>query len=597
MDNKRNLNEFKSVKEFYEYKKKEIENKYNQYLNGYFTEVLDNGKVVHHAPLVNAPGPNVRDSEPPKNDDYIDIFTMQNDSEKVSRLHRLYSNEGIVYRFNRGIVLIGKDGKRIEDIFDRTTKHHANRLFEIARDDFGVTVNFNGTASDIFCGIEAGDNGLISILYEGNNAMIFIPEELSIEQIDVILDEINPRKNFIFSVARTFDKYAENLTYEDVFQYFNGLKKEKVRIKQQEEEKQKENIKMSKEEYIYSLDKFLKENNINLNDYCNGIALMYRNNQSENIPDFEKQNPFVTKNDINILINSKNKNITQYYADAMAKVINLNLSKMVEKSTSKQKENNKNNKKMQDIKYIITVLNYIKENNMTISDYYKKIAFIYRNNQKNIPEFEKNNPFITENDIKLLSKSDNERIGYYFSETMTKIIKSYIKEAKEYNNSNKHKQKNDSKQKNKNSTNNINSNAIPFEICDDLDGYAVIKNENDIDIYTYSANEKSILRNRVTYSSSIYNLEAGYYVSIDDFLNEIRKYTTTKGTVLVDENEHEVSIDEVKNALRNICIKRGGIRQMNHEGKKNNNYYINRNHLRNYLKKYKIKNIEKVKSY
>ncbi len=74
-------------------------------------------------------------------------------------------------------------------------------------------------------------------------------------------------------------------------------------------------------------------------------------------------------------------------------------------------------------RYLETLLKHVEDSNITIYDYYVEVADHYRNNEEGlIPDFEKNNPFIRVEDLKLLVDSKDERISLYFAMTLSKTV-------------------------------------------------------------------------------------------------------------------------------------------------------------------------------
>ena len=51
-----------------------------------------------------------------------------------------------------------------------------------------------------------------------------------------------------------------------------------------------------------------------------------REENTENLPEFERENPFISEGDINLLLTSDDSMIDTYFANAMMGVIGLNIS-------------------------------------------------------------------------------------------------------------------------------------------------------------------------------------------------------------------------------------------------------------------------------
>lgn len=533
MDNKYeklSLKNFKGISDYFEYQKNSYKEKlkndipsnraarYEKKYDDFNYNTLDNGVEYIHidvpeydysaGPVLEVKeysvGPDGSVREEIEEVDINDIFVVSDEeARRAAELQRLYNTNGITYRFNRGISVIGKDGKKIEDVFDGTNKHHATSLVRIAKEDFNIEVTFSGIASDIASAVEAGDKGLTSMFYEGNGCMIFIPEDLTVETIDAMIEEIEPRDDFIFTIVRTFDKFRENLTADQLLEFLRKLKATKEKQQEQTpEQPREENDKLSVNEYINKLLKFLEENNMSLLEYYRNIGRIYKTKEESYLPDFEKQNPFIDENDIKLLVESEDNMIIEYFARAMFKVVNLNI--------------------IEDKKQHVTT------------------SGEYTGNPEQKKEEENN--------------TSDELISM-IQETEEEIIED-----------------------------------ISFDNLDDLDGYVVINDDNNINIYTYSKEDKTVLNDRVTYNAKEFNLKEGYYVSIDQFLASISEKYSDGNISFVTDDGTEKNLDVIAGELSDFCIDQGGISQ---EIDEQENLFINRRDLRSFMNKYKVKYTKK----
>lgn len=527
MDNKYrklSLKDFKGISDYFEYQKNSYEEKlksnisndkeeYEKKYDDFTYNNIDKGvKYIQ----INVPksdyraGPSLEVLEynntlDEANDevDIKDIFIVSDEeARKAAELQRLYNINGITYRFNRGITVIGKDGKKVEDVFDGTSKHHATSLVRIAEEDFNTEVSFSGIAADIASAVEAGDKGLTSMFYEGNGCMIFIPEDLTVETIDAMIEEIEPRNDFIFTVVRTFDKFRENLTANQLLEFLRKLKATKEKQQEQVvEPPREEKNKLSINEYINKLLKFIEENNISLLDYYKNIGRIYKTREESYLPEFEKQNPFIDENDIRLLVESEDNMMIEYFARAMFKVINLNIinDKKQHVTTSEKYTRNPEQKKEEENKTSDELISMIHETEEIIED-------------------------------------------------------------------------------------------ISIDNLDNLDGYVVINDDSNINIYTYSKEDRTVLNDRVTYSAEEFNLKEGYYVSIDKFLASISEKYPEGSISFVTDDGTEKNLDVIAGELSDFCIDQGGISQ---EIDEQENLFINRRDLRSFMNKYKVKYTKK----
>ena len=81
---------------------------------------------------------------------------------------------------------------------------------------------------------------------------------------------------------------------------------------------------MNKQDYIKNLKEFVAEKGISIYDYFYAFATVMRSEGDFIIPEFEMQNPFLTARDIQLLLESKEDRIEEYYARVMTRVIELN---------------------------------------------------------------------------------------------------------------------------------------------------------------------------------------------------------------------------------------------------------------------------------
>ena len=376
---------------------------------------------------------------------------------KTQRLNRLYGDNGVVYRFNRGFVLIDQDGRKQEEILDfDSSLHHSPELLRMAREDFGINLNPN-PSSEFEEYMEATSNGLIVILYESSSCQIFLPPNITEEQVDQIISEVEPR-DFVYDIVSgtSFDDavFGESLSRDDVLDFLRGLKE---KFKEDEIEENNDDVLTSRNTYVNELLAYISANGITLNDYFTRLAENLRSGNTSAIPEFESKNPFLTQDDIARLLDSKDDRIVEYFAHAMTGVIELNLNqakidqedKKDEELDRSQKEGPKeelNGDHKEDINdeelereiqeaYIKLLMSYIKKKDISLEEYYRLLATKLRSGDVySIPRFEGINPFLSEDDIKRLLDEKDERIVDYFAHTMSRVIELNLENVNDLNN-------------------------------------------------------------------------------------------------------------------------------------------------------------------
>ena len=112
----------------------------------------------------------------------------------------------------------------------------------------------------------------------------------------------------------------------------------------------------------------------------------------------------ISEDDASRIIDEQNNNYSPYNVEVESA-----------SSIESQKETNED--------YINALIQYTTENNISIFHYYVDLGNNYRNNNNYEPSgFEKNNPFIKEEDIRLLRQSNEKHIELFFAKTMSKVI-------------------------------------------------------------------------------------------------------------------------------------------------------------------------------
>ena len=501
--------------------------------------------IIDNQPLDEAPGPNLTPEEEIK-----DIFAVKiDDPRRLARLRILYDNKGVVYRFNRGISVIGPDGRKIDEIFDRTPNHHTPTLARIAKDEFGIDVLYDSIHPALFeTAIDARNKGITALCFEGGSCSIYLPDDVTVEIIDKMLEEIEPRKNFVFICIMSLDKMVD-VTWEEITRYLKGLRAKKEREEAQKEKLPEEEIipqekvtNTSINEYINAVLSYIDAKNISLLEYYRIVGRQHRVRDVSSLPEFEQENPIIDENDIRLLQERKDDKIVEYFARAMFKLINKYVAKdyknrvtiegkytgypNYEKPSNKeqQKQTKQQNQPKQPISidkiskedYIKEVLKFISEKNINLMDYYRNVGSQHRVGEADkLPYFELRNPFLDEHDIKLLKDRKDDKIVEYFARAMFKVVNINIERIKHQNHKSNPEEKKtisqdteerDIKKQNSQKRNPNDliemfkkektheysiTEEISFDNLDEYDGYVTIRDGENINIYTYNKDKKT----------------------------------------------------------------------------------------------------------
>lgn len=500
-----------------------------------------------------------------------------------SKLPWMVGKRGNYLDFFRGLIMYDKDGNEIVDIFDGTNKHHGPRIYEIARD------NFNTPIIDEQLPMQnaerANNEGITVLLLEGTTMQIYLPEKMSRKTIEEILRQLAKRQNYEFFMAingsvASIPNYNElgleegQWSYDKLVEFFNAklkeLGQEEINAEELQREQERKAELYERYTYISALLKYLMDNEITIDDYYRQLANEYRNNLELTAREVERLNPFLTAEDIRLLIESNDENIVEYFTSAMRKIVELNLEMLKEKqqddedtNTNDQEDEKEEETKEEKLppltgeEYINILLNYVNENHITIEDYYRNLALSYINDKEPVvEEFERRNPFLTEEDIERLVTSEDSQMPNYFANTMSRVIQLNLEEML----AKKKQSGKTTDEEDETLTRDDIKDAIddeldkeideedikdaideeldeveeyknhiedmPFDILDDLNGFGVIKESDKTNIYTYDAKDKDSLANRRVYQNV--NIKSGYYVNIMQFMNRILDSITDK---------------------------------------------------------------------
>lgn len=522
---------------------------------------------------------------------------------KTQLLGRLYGDNGTIYRFNRGFVIVDQDGRKQEEILDYDSRlHHSPEILRMSREDFGVNLNPN-PESEIAEYMEATSNGLILILFESSACQIFLPPNITEAQIDQIISEVEPR-DFVYDLVAGTSvddaKFGESLSREDVLSFLRRLK-DSFKEKDEEKEEVNEEVLAARYSYIRDLLKFTSENGISINQYYTMLGEAIKKGDITGIPEFESTNPFLTADDIIRLINSEDERIVEYFANTMNGVIKLNMEEM-SKTNNDNLENN-GNIDINPETYIRSLLAYIQENEMSLEDYYRSFAIMLRKGDLNsLPSFEQYNPFLNEDDLRRLLDEEDERIVDYFANTMARVIELNLENMNNLNNNQPQNNlnntiENDDDKFNFNNLDMRNENPMPnleddsleldemsylddktnymsgikityinTDIINHMNGLAVIREPRSgrINIYGYENDDINLAGKKVI-ENSANTIESGYYVNLSEYIGILAhgiedQYGNNSNFAFVNEQGDYLNFYDVINNIMATCRNEGALR-------------------------------------
>lgn len=206
-----------NIKYIYDDKNIKIE-KENIYINKYFDDDINSfSKLIGRINSVRGTSSPRRTSStlPPR-------VTPQATTDFTSRWSPI-SNADTIYKYDRGVIGIGLSGEKKEIILDRTFRHHNDATMEI-----GQLLHSPADTPDLnpfAVAVDVVSKGAIIIQLEGNSIFIYLPDTISLEQYQILLTEINPRRAFeTIAFYHNGEVYDEiDITMDKVIDFCNNI--------------------------------------------------------------------------------------------------------------------------------------------------------------------------------------------------------------------------------------------------------------------------------------------------------------------------------------------------------------------------------------
>lgn len=305
--------------------------------------------------------------------------------------------------------------------------------------------------------------------------------------------------------------------------------------------------KLAVNEYINEVLLFTNEHNISLLEYYRNVGRQYRVREESKLPDFERKNPFLEDSDIKLLIEREDNKIVEYFARAMVRVVNTNITKYHKNIISRE-------------------------------EFYGGLPEYPREDRK------ENTLFKSETEVRDINKQEASNFKYE-ERPRIKIPKIHIPKRDPKELIEMFKKTIEEQRKEEESI----VEDISFELLDEFGGYVVLRDGENINIYTYNSDDKTSLKDRVTYPSEEFDIRSGYYLSLNDFFENLMLGHPDTEISFLTEKGIEIEFDIIKKSIEEYCIERGGIRLKNEEDKYVDDLFINRKDLRTFLSKFKVK--------
>ena len=129
------------------------------------------------------------------------------------------SDVGKIYEWNRGVIGILPDGKIAKEALDETTTHHASATLKIA-ESFNVAIS--KTIHPFKAGVVCAKAGILVLQFEGDMVYLYFPQNISEEQLRLLVDLIIPRQNFQYSYVHEED-IIDSKTGEEVLEFAESI--------------------------------------------------------------------------------------------------------------------------------------------------------------------------------------------------------------------------------------------------------------------------------------------------------------------------------------------------------------------------------------
>ena len=207
--------------------------------------------------------------------------------------------------------------------------------------------------------------------------------------------------------------------------------------------------------------------------------------------------------------------------------------------------------------YIERLLKYTKENNISLYDYYLRLAkhIRYSDNYK-LQDFEKQNPFIKQEDIGLLYTSTDDKVVEYFAKSMTERIEGKQEKAtKEEIEELLDEELSDSKLV-----------SISRKIADKMNGFAVVREDktNRVHLYYHDA-KTNVLTGEEIYLNNSVEADSGYYINYEDYIDNMldelmNKYPESNTMTFIRDDGLVRPLREVLEEAYDILRQRGAMR-------------------------------------
>ena len=143
----------------------------------------------------------------------------QGSSFDASKMWSPISSAGTVYEWNRGVIGISYDGMIEKETLDGTFNHHADATVRVSN---LLGANISMIDMPFQAGIAAKEQGILILQSEGDNCLVYFPDDITVSQQTELAKAIAPRSNFTYSFVHK-DEIFEDQQAQDVLSYANSF--------------------------------------------------------------------------------------------------------------------------------------------------------------------------------------------------------------------------------------------------------------------------------------------------------------------------------------------------------------------------------------
>lgn len=211
-------------------KEEKIMNNYNTYKNvtsfsSLFVSRTSRNAQTVQPPMPSTPAPSKPTTQTSQNTSVVQTQPTTTPNVTGGRTYdanRMWSPQsfaGKIYEWNRGVIGISLDGTMEKESLDGTLNHHSDATVRVVN-ALGSSITDNGMPFQM--GVDGANEGIVVFQSEGDNGLVYFPENISAEQLNGLMSIITPRSSFNFSYTHG-EEVFEDQTNQDVLAFATNI--------------------------------------------------------------------------------------------------------------------------------------------------------------------------------------------------------------------------------------------------------------------------------------------------------------------------------------------------------------------------------------